>query len=120
MDFKTFREYCLNKPGVFECFPFDEETLVFKVISKMFALTNINREQLHINLKCEPEMAEDLRNSFEAVKPGYHMNKRYWNTVACDGTISDDQLFWLIDISYNLVVKGLKKAEKEQLAALSK
>lgn len=115
MKLETFRAYCLSKPGAFECFPFDEETLVIKVISKMFALTDINKEILEINLKCEPEMAEDLRSNYKAIKPGYHMNKRYWNTVTCDGSLPDEQIYWLIDISYDLVVKGLKKSEKEKL-----
>ncbi|HEY8892130.1 MAG TPA: MmcQ/YjbR family DNA-binding protein [Clostridium sp.] len=109
------KNYCLSKKGVTECFPFDDETLVFKVSSKMFALTNINKPVLEVNLKCEPFMAEDLRRDFDAIKPGYHMNKKHWNTIILDGSISDDKIFFLIDLSFELVYKGLKKSEKEEL-----
>lgn len=112
MNLKEFREYCLNKRGVTESFPFDEETLVLKVGSKMFALTNINKPILEINLKCDPFMAIDLRNAYSSIKPGYHMNKTHWNTVVVDGTIPEDKILFLIDLSYDLVYKGLKKSEK--------
>jgi predicted DNA-binding protein (MmcQ/YjbR family) len=112
---QKFKNYCLNKKGVTECFPFDDETLVFKVGSKMFALTNINKPILEVNLKCEPFMSEDLRRDFNAIKPGYHMNKKHWNTIILDGSIQDDKLFFLVDLSYELVYKKLKKSEKEQL-----
>lgn len=115
MDLQSIKEYCLNKKGVTECFPFDDETLVFKVGSKMFALTNINKEALYVNLKCDPIMAEDLRRDYDAIKPGYHMNKRHWNSVYLDNTIPDENIYLLIDISYDLVYKGLKKSEKETI-----
>lgn len=115
INFQEFKDYCLKKKGVYEDFPFDDETLVFKVGSKMFALTNINDQKLKVNLKCDPLMAEDFRREYEAIKPGYHMNKVHWNTVEIDGTIDDETIKMLIDISYDLVFKGLKKKEKEEI-----
>lgn len=112
MDFKEFRKYCLGKKGVIETFPFDDETLVLKVGSKMFALTNINSPILEINLKCDPLMAQDLRREYSSIKPGYHMNKTHWNTVVADGTVPEDKLLFLIDLSYDLVYRGLNKKEK--------
>ncbi|NTW32150.1 MAG: MmcQ/YjbR family DNA-binding protein [Bacteroidetes bacterium] len=111
MNIETLREYCLSKPDAIECFPFDNVTLVFKVNGKMFALTNIDDEELSINLKCEPEKAIDLREHYPCVLPGYHMNKKYWNTVMVDGTAADELLKEWIDDSYNLV-KG-KRSEKK-------
>jgi len=115
MDLQELRNYCLNKKGTSEDFPFDDETLVFKVGSKMFGLTNIKANELKVNLKCDPIMAEALRREYEAITPGYHMNKKHWNTIAFDGSISEDNIKTFIDISYNLVFKGLKKAEKEEI-----
>jgi len=115
MEFNTFKMYCLSKKGSTETFPFDDETLVFKVGSKMFALTNINDPKLSISLKCEPSLSIDLRKEFSSVKPGYHLNKTHWNTVDVDGSITDDKIFWLIDLSYDLVFKGLKKEEKDKI-----
>ena len=113
------RKYCCQKPGVEETFPFDQETLVFKVKGKMFALTNITREEFRVNLKCDPDWSLILREHYAAVKPGYHMNKRHWNTVTLDGSIPDDEFWELVDHSYRLVVKGLKKADREELAAMA-
>ena len=115
LSLETFKNYCLSKKGVTECFPFDDETLVFKVSSKMFALTNINKPVLEINLKCEPFMSEDLRRDFDAINPGYHMNKKHWNTIILDGSISDEKILFLVDLSFELVYNGLKKSEKEVL-----
>ena len=115
LSLETLKNYCLTKIGVTFCFPFDDETLVFKVGNKMFALTNINKPILEINLKCEPFMSEDLRRNFHAIKPGYHMNKKHWNTIVLDGSIPDEKILFLIDLSYDLVYKGLKKSEKEAL-----
>lgn len=112
MDLKEFKDYCLNKKGVTEAFPFDDETLVLKVGSRMFALTNINKPILEINLKCDPFMALDLREEYTCIKPGYHMNKKHWNTITIDGTIPKDKLIFLIDLSYDLAFKGLKKSEQ--------
>ena len=115
LSLETFRNYCLSKKGVTEYFPFDDETLVFKVGSKMFALTNINKPILEINLKCDPFMSQDLRRDFDAIIPGYHMNKKHWNTIIIDGSISDDKILFLVDLSYELVYSGLKKSEKEEI-----
>jgi predicted DNA-binding protein (MmcQ/YjbR family) len=118
MNLESFRTYCLQKKGVTEGFPFDEDTLVFKVMGKMFALTGLENIPLSANLKCDPERALELRETYEAVQPGYHMNKKYWNTVIFDGTLSDVEIRELVDHSYELVVKGLKKADREALTNL--
>ncbi len=115
MNVEDISEYCLSKKGVEEDFPFDEETLVFKVMGKMFALIPLERIPLQINLKCEPELAVELRERYEAVQPGFHMNKKHWNTICVDGTLRNELIYKWIDDSYNLVVKGLRKTEKEIL-----
>lgn len=120
MNLESFQKYCLQKPGVTECFPFNEDALVFKVMGKMFALTDITSIPLWINLKCDPEKAIDLRERYESVLPGYHMNKKYWNTIIVDNSIPDKEIKAWIDESYDLVVSGLKKSEKEVLASLQK
>jgi len=117
MDIESLRTYCLQKKGVTESFPFDEETLVFKVGGKMFALTGINSKPLSVNLKCDPEHAVILREKYSAIAPGYHMNKQHWNTVTADGTLSDKFLFQLIDDSYDLIVQSLPKKIKDTLIA---
>ena len=109
MNIETLREYCLSLPNTTECFPFDNVTLVFKVNGKMFALTNIDDEELSVNLKCDPEKAIDLREHYPCVLPGYHMNKKYWNTVIIDGSITDKMLKEWIDDSYELVIGRFKK-----------
>lgn len=115
MNLMEFKNYCLSKKGVTETFPFDDETLVLKVGSKMFALTNIKNPNLSINLKCDPLMSQDLRREYAAVRPAWHMNKTHWNTVEVDGTIPEDKVLFLIDLSYDLVYKKLKKSEKFML-----
>lgn len=112
MDFETLRSYLLGKPGAKEDFPFDATTLVLKVGGKMFALLGIDAEPLRINLKCDPHKAELLRERYAAVLPGYHMNKRHWNTVVLDGSLSDAEIIAMIDDSYALVVQGLAKARR--------
>lgn len=115
MDLKSLKNYCSAKPGSYETFPFDFQTLVFKVGSKMFLLTDIYENPLKINVKCDPDLADILRQGYPAITPGYHMNKRHWNTILLDGTIPDSQIERYIDDSYDLVVKSLKKAERELL-----
>lgn len=115
MNLDNFKAYCLRKKGVIEDYPFDDETLVLKVGGKMFALTNVNDPKFKISLKCEPFLAIDLRRDFEVIKPGYHLNKIHWNTIEIDGTISEDKIYWLIDMSYDLVFKGLKKEEQKRI-----
>ena len=107
MNIETLRSYCLKKKGVIEEFPFGPETLVFKVKGKIFLLTSLDREGFQFNVKCDPEKAVDLRDRYDAVKPGYHMNKKHWNTVVVDGSIPIDLLKEMIDDSYDLVVKSL-------------
>ena len=117
MNIEEFREYCLKKKGVQESFPFDLTTLVFKVMGKMFALTDLE-DRFSINLKCDPLKAVELRGEYNAVKPGYHMNKIHWNTIEMDGTIDDDLLCQLIDDSYALVVQSLTKKDQQELNEL--
>jgi predicted DNA-binding protein (MmcQ/YjbR family) len=113
MNFETLKQYCLYKKCVTMDFPFDDNTLVFRVGGKMFLLTNINDPNLKINLKCDPFIAESLRQEYSSITPGYHMNKRHWNTVAVDENIPNERLLWMIDMSYDLVLKSLKKADRE-------
>jgi predicted DNA-binding protein (MmcQ/YjbR family) len=118
MNVEQIREYCINKPGVTEGFPFDKTTLVFKVMNKMFALTSLDAIPTSINLKCDPERAISLRESNPSVKPGYHMNKQHWNTITVDHHISNALLQELIDHSYNLIVASLTKKLKSELENL--
>jgi len=103
MDIISLREYCIAKTAATESFPFGDDTLVFKVNGKIFALVNLDG-QLTINLKCNPAYAIELRERFEAVTPGYHMNKKHWNTIILDGTVPDKEVFSWIDHSYELVI----------------
>ncbi|GAB4242070.1 MAG: MmcQ/YjbR family DNA-binding protein [Saprospiraceae bacterium] len=113
MNIEEFREYCLAKNAVEECFPFDEVTLVFKVAGKMFALTGLDNEEFKVNLKCDPERAVQLREEFpHDILPGYHMSKKHWNTVSFEGDLDEKQLCELIDHSYDLVVASLPKKVK--------
>ncbi|HEX2621833.1 MAG TPA: MmcQ/YjbR family DNA-binding protein [Phototrophicaceae bacterium] len=120
IDLKRLQSYCADKHGAVADYPFGEDTLVFKVMGKIFALLPINlqNEPPQINLKCDPVFAEILRNMYDAVQPGYHMNKKHWNTVIADGSIPDDELYEMIEQSYDLVVKSLKKDERERLKKL--
>ncbi len=114
MDLERFRNFCLSLPGASEGFPFGEDTLVFTVCGKMFALTDINFFE-SVNLKADPEDAIDLRERYSAVKPGFHMNKKHWNTVELDGSISEKLLFEWTKKSYDLVVAGLPKKQRQSL-----
>jgi predicted DNA-binding protein (MmcQ/YjbR family) len=114
MNIEQFRDFCIALPGVTEEFPFGEETLVYKVMGKMFALTNLDSFE-SINLKCDPEIAVELRERYEGVTPGYHMNKKHWNTVDVHAGISNKLIYEWIKDSYNLVVNSLPKKTKEQL-----
>ena len=107
MDLAQFREYCLNKPGAAEGTPFGSDVLVFKVGGKMFALAALDDLPTTVNLKCDPDLALDLRDRYEEVRPGYHMNKKHWNTVEIDSGIPDAELRKMIDHSYELVAKSL-------------
>ncbi len=114
MHIEAFRDYCLQLPGATEEFPFGEETLVFKVGGKMFALTDIDTFE-SINLKCDPQKALELREKYRGVLAGYHMNKKHWNTVLTDGSIADKFLEEWTKNSYDLVIKGLPKKVRETL-----
>ena len=115
MNIEEFRDYCLSKKAVTEGFPFDETTLVFKVLGKMFALTDVEGE-FKLNLKCDPEKAISLREKYpDHVLPGYHMNKKHWNTVVVDGPIPDKLLYEWIDESYDLIVLSLPKTKRQEL-----
>jgi predicted DNA-binding protein (MmcQ/YjbR family) len=114
MNIEELRDYCLQKPATTEGLPFGEDTLVFKVKGKMFLLTGIQAGN-NFNVKCDPELAVELREQHPEVQPGYHMNKKMWNTVYMDGALTTKQLQQMIDHSYNEVVKGLPKKVREEL-----
>jgi len=109
-------EYCLAKKGVEETTPFGPEVLVYKVMGKLFALTDPDEYPAFVNLKCDPDRALELRDEYEAIKPGYHMSKKHWNSVYLDETLPTELVRELIDHSYDLVVKGLKKSDREKLS----
>ena len=106
MDIEFLRDYILQKPGVSEGFPFGEDVLVFKVNNKLFLLVPLNTKPLQFNAKCNPDEALELREEYpDAVLPGYHMNKKHWNTVVINGTLTNKQMLQMVDNSYNLVAK---------------
>jgi predicted DNA-binding protein (MmcQ/YjbR family) len=118
MNLETYYEYCLSKKGVTEHFPFDEDTLVFKVGGKMFALSSLSqweKGQPSVNLKCEPERAQELRAEYDDIQPGFHMSKIHWNTIAVNESVSDALVKELIDHSYELVFKSLTKKIQSEL-----
>jgi predicted DNA-binding protein (MmcQ/YjbR family) len=119
MNPSELREYCLSLAGAEETFPFGPNTSVFKVAGKMFALSQLGADSLRVSLKCEPELAEALRVAHAAVLPGYHLNKRHWNTVIIDGSLSDDAIRDLIEDSYDLVVANLPPAGRRALGRRS-
>lgn len=121
MNLETFYEYCLSKKAVTEHFPFDEDTLVFKIGGKMFALSSLKqweKQEPSVNLKCDPERALELRANYDAINEGYHMSKIHWNTVAINQDVPDAMLKALIDHSYDLVFKSLTKKIQAEIAAL--
>lgn len=119
MNIEQFRDYCLSKKGVTESFPFGEETLVFKVMEKMFALAGLDSHPASANLKCDPERAIQLREEYDGlIVPGFHMSKVHWNTVELEKNLPQELVLELIDHSYNLVVKGLTKKLQAELASL--
>ena len=117
MNIEEIRDYCMSKKGTTEEFPFDEVTLVFKVFGKIYALTSLEGD-FSINLKCDPERAITLREEYDAIHPGYHMNKKHWNTVDMDGRLKADLVKQMIDDSYDLVASKLTKKQKEELLNL--
>jgi predicted DNA-binding protein (MmcQ/YjbR family) len=113
MNIEELRSFCLSLDGATEGFPFGESTLVFKACGKIFALVSLDTEELRVNLKCDPELAVELREQYNnCVLPGYHMNKKHWNTVIINGTISDKILIDWINNSHRLVVNKLSKSNK--------
>src|SRR5437870_8548638 len=115
MDLETFRDYCLSKLAAIESTPFGEDVLVFKVAGKMFAVAPLDEVPATANLKCDPDLALELRDRYEQVRPGYHMNKKHWNTVEIDSGIPDAELRNMIDHSYELVVQRLPDAKRQLL-----
>lgn len=115
MNIEDLRLYCLAKAQVTEEFPFDEVTLVFKVCGKIFLITGLDNPVFEANLKCDPELAIELREQHEEIRAGFHMNKKHWNTVSFEGELSDKKLKELIDHSYDRVVAGLPKAKRALL-----
>ena len=121
MNLETYYEYCLSKKGVTEHFPFDQDTLVFKVGGKMFALSSLKdweNGEPSVNLKSNPDYALELRAQYEDIKPGYHMSKTHWNTVGINGEVSDQFVKKLIDDSYLLIFKSLTKKLQEEIGDL--
>lgn len=117
MHLDELRAYCLALPEATEDLPFGPDTLVFKVAGKMFALLSLDEVPARVNLKCDPERAAELRERYPAVTPGYHMNKRHWNSVSLGRGLPGDLVRSMIDDSYRLVVEGLRKADRERLLA---
>jgi predicted DNA-binding protein (MmcQ/YjbR family) len=115
MDAAELRRWCLAQAGAVEDFPFGPEHSVFKVGGKMFALSALDRMPLEVSVKCEPELAVELRASYGAIRPGYHLNKRHWNTIALDGSLPDQLVRDLIEDSYDLVANALPKRKRETL-----
>ena len=119
MNIEQLRDYCLNKKGVTEDFPFDEETIVFKVLGKLFLLTSLKGWEAgtqSVNLKCNPDYAQELRAEYETIEPGFHMNKKHWNTVRLyKGELQPQFILKLVDHSYDMVVKGMPKKLRESL-----
>ncbi len=121
MNLETYYEYCLSKKGVTEHFPFDEDTLVFKVGGKMFALSSLSqweKGQPSVNLKCDPEYAQELRAEYDDIQPGFHMSKTHWNTIAINASVQDVLVKELIDHSYELVFKSLTKKLQSEIQEL--
>ncbi len=114
MNSEQIREYCLNLPAVTEDMPFGDDTLVFRIKNKIFALLNLEGE-IRLNLKCDPERAIALREEFSAIIPGYHMNKAHWNTLIMNDSLKVELIRSLIDHSYELIIESLPKAVKEEL-----
>lgn len=112
MNIESFREYCLSKPKATEGTPFGPDNIVFKVGGKMFALAALDEVPPATNLKCNPDLALELRDRYEQVRPGYHMNKKHWNTVVLDGVIPEREVRKMIDHSYDLVARSLPKAKR--------
>ena len=119
MDASELHAWCLEQPGAIEEFPFGPATSVFKVGGKMFALSQLEHTPLAVSVKCEPELAVGLRDTHPAIRPGYHLNKRHWNTITLDGSLPDQFVRDLIEDSYDLIVSALPKRTRSELSAAS-
>jgi predicted DNA-binding protein (MmcQ/YjbR family) len=115
VDAKAVRDWCLEQRGAVEEFPFDAQTSVFKVAGKIFALSALNRTPLEVSVKCEPGLALMLRDSYPAIRPGYHLNKQHWNTITLDGSVPEQHVRDMIEDSYDLVVSALPKRLRDGL-----
>jgi predicted DNA-binding protein (MmcQ/YjbR family) len=115
MNLEQLEKTLINKNGATKEFPFGDDVMVFKVMNKMFALVSLNDSPLNLNLKCDPNDAIAYREIYKSVNPGYHINKKHWNTVTLDGTIKNTVLLEMIDDSYNLVVSKLTKKQRQEL-----
>lgn len=113
-------EYCKSKPGVTVEFPFDDTCMSFKLVSKFFAFMNIKKEASAISVKCEPWLAIGFREQYEGVTPGYHLNKKHWNTIDAELDVPEEKVKEMVDMSYNLIYKSLKKQEREALALIGR
>ena len=118
MNIEELRDFCLSLKGVEDGFPFGDQTMVFKVMGKIFCIAGLDNDPVQFNAKCDPEMVEELRERYTGVIPGYHMNKKHWNTIVFDGSITNDQAKgWIVD-SYELVAASLPKQTRLELEAL--
>ena len=115
MTFEEFRQFCKAKPGVTEEMPFGPDVMVYKVVGKMFALHSISAEPEQVSLKCDPDLADELRRNHQDIIPGYHLNKRHWNTIVKRGNLPIELMHMMTDHSYDLVVKKLKKIDRDKL-----
>jgi len=115
MNAAELREHCLSLPGTYEDFPFGPNTSVFKVAGKIFALSRLSEHPLCVSLKCDPPLAEELRRAHAAVIPGYHLNKRHWNTVTIDGSLPDETITDMVEDSYDLIVSKLSRTQRQAL-----
>lgn len=115
MDSKKYFNYCLTKTGAFEDYPFGPDVIVLKVAAKMFALLSNRNGVVNLSLKCNPELSEVLRSEYKSIIPGYHLNKRHWNTLLLDGSIPETEVRSLIDHSYDLVIKSLSSQKRRNL-----
>jgi predicted DNA-binding protein (MmcQ/YjbR family) len=112
---RALKKLCLSFPGASETFPFGPEHSVFKVEGKLFAISALERSPLSVSLKCEPELAAQLRAAHAAIAPGYHLNKRHWNTVTLDGSVPDEMVRDMVEDSYDLIVAAMPRAVRERL-----
>lgn len=115
MDIEALRDYCLSKRGAEECFPFDEDTLVFKLSGKMFAAIGLSDVPISVNLKCDPDYAIELREKYPSITPGYHMNKTHWISIIIESEVTGILIKSLIDLSYDLVFNKLPKKRQEEI-----